>query len=61
MVLQCCDTDVRCWGPKLRNFNASDEKVLDFIVENHKNGLSVTREVIQMKALEIVTFLKIQQ
>jgi hypothetical protein len=46
-------------GPKHGNFNAVDEKVLEFVLEKCKNGLPVTREAIRMKALEIARFLKI--
>jgi transposase-like protein len=48
-------------GPKHGNFNAVDEKVLEFVLEKRKNGLPVTRETIRMKALEIATSLKIQR
>jgi transposase-like protein len=33
-------------GPKHGNCNAVDEKVLEFVLEKHKNGLPVTRETI---------------
>jgi hypothetical protein len=33
-------------GPKHGNFNAVDEKVLEFALEKRKNGLPVTRETI---------------
>jgi transposase-like protein len=46
-------------GPKHGNFNAVDEKVLEFVLEKRKNGPPVTRETIRMKALEIATSLKI--
>jgi hypothetical protein len=46
-------------GPKHGNFNAVDEKVLEFVLEKCKNGLPVARETIRMKALEIATSLKI--
>jgi hypothetical protein len=48
-------------GPKHGNFNAVDEKVLEFVLEKCKNGLPVTRETIRMKALEIATSLKISK
>jgi hypothetical protein len=48
-------------GPKHGNFNAVDEKVLEFVLEKRKNGLPVTRETIGMKALEIATSLKISR
>jgi hypothetical protein len=47
------------YGSKHGNFNAVDEKVLEFVLEKRKNGLPITRETIQMKALEIATSLKI--
>jgi hypothetical protein len=46
-------------GPKHGNFNAVEEKVLEFVVEKCKNGLPITRVTIRMKALEIATSLKI--
>jgi hypothetical protein len=46
-------------GPKHGNFNAVDEKVLEFVLEKRKNGLPITRETIRMKALEIATSQKI--
>jgi hypothetical protein len=36
-----------------------DEKVLEFVVEKCKNGCLITRETIQLKALEIAASLKI--
>jgi hypothetical protein len=33
-------------GPKHGNFNAIDEKILEFVLERSKNGLPVTRETI---------------
>jgi transposase-like protein len=46
-------------GPKHGHFNAVEEKVLEFVLEKHKNGLPITRETIRIKALEITTSLKI--
>jgi hypothetical protein len=33
-------------GPKHGNSNATDEKVLEFVLEKCKNGLPITRETI---------------
>jgi hypothetical protein len=46
-------------GTKHGNFSAVGEKVLEFVLEERKNGLPFTRETIRMKALEIATSLKI--
>jgi glutathionyl-hydroquinone reductase len=43
--------------PKHGNFNATDEKFLEYVLEK----CPVTRETIQMKALEIAISLKISQ
>jgi uncharacterized protein YciI len=32
--------------PKHGNFNAIDEKILEFVLEKHKNDLRITREII---------------
>lgn len=40
------------------NFNASDKEVLELVLVKHKKRL-VTRETVQMKALEIAASLKI--
>jgi transposase-like protein len=45
-------------GPKHGNFNAVDEKFLEFVEEKRKNGLPVTRETIRMRAFEIATSLR---
>jgi hypothetical protein len=39
-------------GPKQGNLNATNEKVLEFLLEEHKNYLSITSET-KMAALEV--------
>jgi hypothetical protein len=65
------ELNVRCWRKQKEllkeenstqkafrgNFNAGDEKVLEFVLEKRKNGLPVTRETIRMKTLEIAASL----
>jgi hypothetical protein len=47
--------------PNLGNFNAIVKKILEFVLEKHKNGLHCIRETKWIKVLEVATSLKILQ
>jgi hypothetical protein len=47
-------------GPKQGNFNASNKEVLDYIPEKLKQGLPITTDTVETKALEVAKSLKTQ-